>query len=199
MPRRWPTRKTRSSLTRCVARIRLFSFFFCAGCFRSCGGGSRCAANRPVPRLRVLGCPSPSPGFPSPSPLATRGVPFQTHGPDPNTMTSRPIPTPNSSPLTACARAQLWKDIDRTFPGEDYFQSTRVRDILFHVLYIYSRVYADLSYRQARWDLLFFFFPLRGVAFGSGSVWVMLRWGCWHRSVSHRSVLRNPTSLPPTP
>eukprot|EP01136_Pigoraptor_vietnamica_P003900 Opistho-1_new@33724 len=51
-------------------------------------------------------------------------------------------------------RQVITQDVERTFPESDYFQSPRIRAIMMDVLFCYTKLHPELSYRQGMHELL---------------------------------------------
>eukprot|EP01137_Pigoraptor_chileana_P004807 Opistho-2@46963 len=51
-------------------------------------------------------------------------------------------------------RQVIGQDVERTFPESDYFQSPRIRNIMMEVLFCYTKLHPELSYRQGMHELL---------------------------------------------
>ncbi|KAF3922813.1 hypothetical protein ABW21_db0202678 [Orbilia brochopaga] len=71
---------------------------------------------------------------------------------------SDPLADDESSPWTSLRadeqlRDEIQKDIDRTYPNNEFFRSADVQSTLSNVLFVWSRLHPDVSYRQGMHEL----------------------------------------------
>ncbi|KAK6331130.1 hypothetical protein TWF696_003200 [Orbilia brochopaga] len=71
---------------------------------------------------------------------------------------SDPLADDESSPWTTLRadeqlRDEIQKDIDRTYPDNEFFRSKDVQNTLSNVLFVWSRLHPDVSYRQGMHEL----------------------------------------------
>ncbi|KAJ6258396.1 LOW QUALITY PROTEIN: hypothetical protein Dda_6436 [Drechslerella dactyloides] len=71
---------------------------------------------------------------------------------------SDPLADDESSPWTSLRadeqlRDEIQKDIDRTYPDNAFFRSADVQSTLSNVLFVWSRLHPDVSYRQGMHEL----------------------------------------------
>ena len=72
---------------------------------------------------------------------------------------SHPLSTHESSPWRdffedSELRSEILKDLERLYVGDEFFERPSVRDQLLRILFIWSRINPQLSYRQGMHELL---------------------------------------------